>query len=470
MLKEDNIVRFKDSKRQSFWSNFFHRQVNHLVSSQVVEDARIIDIGCGDGSLIAACRPALAVGIETDPALIAVARQHNSDFEYLQSHVEDVGVTPLTEPDYVLLSMVLDEVYDVSRVLEKVSEWSTPTTRTVVVTYNRLWKPLLLLAEALRLKTVNSSENYIPWAQLENILETSGFEITKRIDGVLFPVRIPLVSRFVNRWIAPLPLIRHFCLIRVTTVRKKFPLQAPPQSVSIIVAARNEAGNIAEIIRRVPQLAPIQELIFVEGGSTDETWQVIQAAVNSSSPQSFQSLIALQQTGKGKGDAVRAGFAIATGEILMILDADLSVPPEELHRFVEAISGDACEFANGSRLVYPMDEKAMRFLNILGNKFFAQAFEYLLGQPVGDTLCGTKVLRRSDYERISNNRKTFGDFDPFGDFDLLFGASKLSLRIRDIPVHYKERTYGTTNISRFSHGLLLVRMCALAAKKLKFVG
>jgi glycosyltransferase involved in cell wall biosynthesis len=243
-----------------------------------------------------------------------------------------------------------------------------------------------------------------------------------------------------------------------------------PASVSIVIAARNEQGNIAELVRRVPQLAASQELIFVEGGSSDDTWLEIQKAISDYSGNPEQRLIALQQTGKGKGDAVRCGFDVASGEVLMILDADLSVEPEELFKFVQALSDDRCEFANGSRLVYPMDNKAMRFLNILGNKFFAMLFKYLLGQPVGDTLCGTKVLRKSDYERIISNRHELGDFDPFGDFDLLFGASKLGLRIRDVPIHYKERTYGETNISRFSHGLLLIKMCRVAAMKLKFIG
>ena len=181
-------------------------------------------------------------------------------------------------------------------------------------------------------------------------------------------------------------------------------------------------------------------------------------------------MLALQQSGSGKGDAVRAGFALAQGDILMILDADISVPPEELPRFYEALTKDVCEFANGSRLVYPMEDKAMRFLNILGNKIFGVMFTFLLGQPVRDTLCGTKVLRRKDYERIAANRARFGELDPFGDFDLLFGASAQGMRVRDVPVHYKERRYGKTNISRFRHGLLLLRMSRLAAVKLKFVG
>jgi len=430
----------------------------------------VIDVGCADGSTIAACSPLQAVGIDIDSEVLGQSAEENGAIEWLASPVEAVHAAPLEGPDYVILSMVLDEVYDAQPVLQQVHEWSEPDTRVVVVTYSRLWQPLLRLAEFLRLKVKKPHESYLPRQEVENLLELAGFETTKRQDGVLLPVWIPLVSRFANRWLAPLPLLRSLCLIRVTVARPVRLREADVESVSVVIAARNEAGHIRELVDRIPRLAPRQEVIFVEGGSTDDTWDKIQEEVQRPSKCEGETVIALKQTGKGKGDAVRAGFAAASGDVLMILDADISVPPEELPRFVQALGSDACEFANGSRLVYPMEEKAMRFLNILGNKFFGSLFTFLLGQPVRDTLCGTKVLWREDYERIAANRTRLGDFDPFGDFDLLFGASALGLRIRDIPVHYKERTYGETNISRFRHGLMLIRMASFAATKIKFVG
>jgi hypothetical protein len=451
-------------------NGYFHRLVDRLVASQIVPGSRVIDVGCADGSTLRASRPSAGVGIDLDPTALAKARGENGALGYFESPVEEVLESPLDSPDYVVLSMVLDEVYDIQTVLRQVHGWSDRQCRLVIVSYSRLWQPLLRLAELLRLKTRADGENYIPWVEVENMLALEGFEVTKRLDGILVPLHIPLLSTLANRWLAPLPVIRFFSLARVTVAR---PIIEPPErldSVSVIVAARNESGHIQELIDRVPIMAERQELIFVEGNSNDDTWDVIQRAVRDYSGDPRMTLSALQQPGKGKGDAVRAGFDAATGDILMILDADISVPPEELPRFVEALRDNTCEFANGSRLVYPMDAKAMRFLNLVGNKFFGYLFSYLLGQPVRDTLCGTKVLRRSDYERIAANRSVIGDFDPFGDFDLLFGASYLGLRIRDVPVHYKERTYGETNISRFSHGVLLLRMSAVAAAKLKFVG
>ncbi|MFM7890541.1 MAG: glycosyltransferase family 2 protein, partial [Actinomycetota bacterium] len=239
-------------------------------------------------------------------------------------------------------------------------------------------------------------------------------------------------------------------------------------SVSIVIAARNEAGNIEPLVRRIPQLAARQEVVFVEGGSSDDTWGAIQRVIAQPSS-SGTTIKAFKQQGKGKGDAVRLGFSESSGDILIILDADISVPPEELTRFIDLLRQNSCEFANGSRLVYPMEKQAMQFLNLIGNRLFGVAFTFLLGQPVRDTLCGTKALWATDYHRIANQRSYFGDFDPFGDFDLLFGAARLHLKIRDVPVHYKERVYGSTNISRFRHGVLLLRMTLVAARKLRFV-
>jgi glycosyltransferase involved in cell wall biosynthesis len=236
--------------------------------------------------------------------------------------------------------------------------------------------------------------------------------------------------------------------------------------VSVVVPARNEEGNIEGIFERVPKMGRETEIVFVEGHSKDATWPAILAARARHPEISSQ---AFQQAGIGKGDAMRLGFEKAKGEILMILDADLTVPPEDLPRFYDALVSRKGDFINGVRLVYPMEQQAMRLANLAGNKFFSAAFSWLLGQPVRDTLCGTKVLWKADYERIAANRKAFGDFDPFGDFDLLFGAAKLGLRIVDVPVRYRERTYGQTNIQRWRHGWLLLRMVGVAARRLKFV-
>ena len=237
-------------------------------------------------------------------------------------------------------------------------------------------------------------------------------------------------------------------------------------STSIIIPARNEEGNIKQAFERIQRIGKSTEIIFVEGNSSDNTAEEIDRQIKA---HPHQKAIHLVQSGKGKGDAVRLGFSKAKGDILMILDADLTMAPEDLPRFYEALSDGAGDFINGVRLVYPMEKQAMRFLNLLGNKAFTLIFSFLIGQPIKDTLCGTKVLWRRDYQKIADNRQYFGDFDPFGDYDLIFGATKLNLKIVDMPIRYRERTYGTTNIQRWKHGWLLLKMVLFAARRLKFI-
>lgn len=360
-----------------------------------------------------------------------------------------------------------EEVEDIYLELESLRNRLNRDTRIVVVSVNRLWKRLHRVIQ--RSRNSGSTTNWIPPMDLVNLFEQAQFELIEQRREVLAPVFVPIVSRLLNKWMSDVPLVRHFSLFNVLTFRPLGVSAPATPSVSIIVAARNEQGNIKSLVERLPRLAETQELIFVEGGSSDGTWNEISSFSKSpTSPYGFP-IRAYQQTGRGKGDAVRLGFQMATGDILIILDADLSVPPEELPRFIQLLVHDHCEFANGSRLVYQMDDKAMQFLNLVGNRVFGVLFTFLLGQQVRDTLCGTKALWAQDYQKIAAERHYFGDFDPFGDFDLLFGAARNGLKIRDVPVHYKERTYGSTNISRFRHGLLLIRMTAIAARRLRFI-
>ena len=269
-----------------------------------------------------------------------------------------------------------------------------------------------------------------------------------------------------NRVLAKIAPFRWFDMTNFLVARPAAVKSMRLPLVSVIVAARNESGHVDELMARIPEMGAGTEIVFVEGNSTDDTFAAIQRAIAANPHRNCKLL---KQSGKGKGDAVRAGFAAAGGDLLMILDADITVPPEDLPRFYEVLLSGRGEFANGVRLVYPMQDQAMRFANLVGNKFFAWAFSWLLGQPIRDTLCGTKVMWRADYERIAANRKYFGEFDPFGDFDLLFGAAKLNLKILEVPIRYRARRYGETNISRWRHGVVLLRMVLFAARRIKFV-
>lgn len=370
-------------------------------------------------------------------------------------------------PEYILLNGNIHYERDLQSFMEKLHLACNASTRLVFTYYSALWKPLFKLATSLGLRQKTMEENWITHHDIANILVLSDFETVSSESKIIIPFYIPFISNFVNRYIAPLPFFRSLCIVNILVARPMSRRKNNKLSVSVVVPARNEAGNIEAIIKRLPKMGPDDELIFVEGNSTDNTWEVINDVYVRYADK--MNIKIARQDGKGKGDAVRKGFMLASKEILMILDADMTVPPETLPMFYKGIVEDKGEFMNGSRLVYPMEKEAMRFFNILGNKFFAMAFSFVLGQKFKDTLCGTKVLTKENYKRIAANREFFGDFDPFGDFDLIFGAARLNLKIREVPISYKERTYGSTNISRWTHGLILLQMLIYAARKIRFV-
>jgi SAM-dependent methyltransferase len=451
----------------------YHRRLTRIYRFLVPPGRRVLDLGCGRGDLLAALQPSRGVGIDFSPEMIELARQAHPSLEF---HLADAHRPQVEGPfDVIILSDLVNELWDVQATLSALAPLCTPRTRIIINTYSRLWDWPLALASRLNLAKPTLRQNWLTVHDIDNMLQLAGFETLRAWPEVLCPLDIPVVAPFCNRFLARLWPFKHLCLANFIVARPWHGHPArDPQSeqtarapiVSVIVPARNESGNIEAIFARTPEMGAGTELIFVEGHSRDDTYQAIERAI-AANPRRQAKL--LKQPGKGKADAVRAGFVAASGDILMILDADLTVPPEQLPRFVDAIQSGAGDFINGVRLVYPMEGAAMRPLNLAGNKFFGMAFSWLLGQHIRDTLCGTKVLRREDYELIAANRAYFGDFDPFGDFDLLFGASRLGLKIVDLPIRYRERTYGSTNISRFRHGLLLFRMVGYAALRLKFI-
>lgn len=371
--------------------------------------------------------------------------------------------------DYVILSDLVNDLWDVQTAIERIAPVCEPGARIIINSYSRLWELPLSAASGLHLANPVIQQNWLTVADLRNILYLAGFEPIRNWEEILLPLRLPLIDRLSNSYLVRLPLFRLAALTNFIIARPypsvRLVKSKSDSLVSVVIPARNEAGNIADIFRRVPEMGSGTELIFVEGNSSDDTYATIEKAI-ASNPDRKSKL--LKQTGKGKGDAVRKGFSNSAGNVLMILDADLTMPPEDLPRYYEALHSGKGEFVNGVRLVYPMEREAMRFFNFLANKFFSIAFSWLLGQQVKDTLCGTKVLRKIDYDTIADNREYFGDFDPFGDFDLLFGAAKLNLKFVDIPIRYAERTYGQTNIARWRHGLLLLRMMVFALRRIKF--
>ena len=435
----------------------------HYYNLLIPADASVLEIGCGSGELLAQVRAARKTGLDLSATQIAAARQRvpGAEFFVQAGELVDLGERRF---DVIIISDTLNLAADVQHLLERLHLVAHPGTRLLINFQNSLWRPLLSLARLLGLKAAQPQNSWLASSDVLNLLQLAGWSAVCRQGRILVPFSALGLGPLVNRWLAP--LLQWFALTIFIVARPERAGPARALTVSVVIPARNEAGNIAAAVARTADMGAGTELIFVEGHSRDDTWAQIQkvAAANPS-----RKIKILQQTGKGKGDAVRAGFAVATGDILMILDADLTMPPEDLPKFYDVLASGRAEFANGVRLVYPMDEKAMQFLNLCANKAFGLIFTWLLGQPVKDTLCGTKVLSRAHYDSIAANRAYFGDFDPFGDFDLLFGAAKLNLKIADVPIRYRERTYGTTNIQRWKHGVLLLRMVLFAARKVKFV-
>ena len=450
-------LRLRESER------YYHQLLKRYYAFLVPPGQRVLEVGCGLGDLLAATHPARAVGLDFSPAVVDLARKRHPQFEFAVA--DDLELATNEKFDYLLLSDLVNDLPDVQALLTRLQEVSHDGTRLVVNFFNNLWRPVLSLAEKIGAKAPTLPQNWLSSGDMKNLLHLAEWEVIKQDTRILWPLRTPLLAQLANRWLAP--LLRPLCLTVFLVAR---PRPRQPQDrhyrCTVVIPARNEAGNIQAAVERTPEMGLGTELIFIEGGSTDNTWEEIQR-VKAKYPK--RDIKILKQQGKGKGSAVREAFAVASGDLLFILDADLTMPPEQLPKFYEVARSGTADFVNGVRLVYPMEQEAMRFFNMVANRFFGSAFTWLLGQPIKDTLCGTKVLFRNDYEAIARHRSYFGDFDPFGDFDLLFGAAKLNLRILDLPIRYQARSYGETNIQRWRHGLLLLRMTAFAATRLKFI-
>jgi SAM-dependent methyltransferase len=469
-LTKDEKIRFFDSiaaQREQYRERgaYYHIELEKYLRFLIPHNSSVIEIGCGIGKTLAALNPSRGLGIDISPKMVEIAREK---FPHLQFEVGDVESLHIEEKfDYVLMDGTIGNVDDIQLAFKELRKICKPETRLIIVYYNYLWEPALKLAESLGLRMKHLLQHWLSLDDIANLLYLNDFEVVKKGYHCLMPVNIPLISTFLNRIMRNMPLFWKLSLNEVIVARPMEKRKSPEEvSCSVIVPCRNERGNIEQAVLRTPDMGKHTEIIYVEGNSQDGTLEECNR-VRDKYPE--KEITVLVQDGKGKGDAVRKGFAHAKNDVFMILDADLTVPPEDLPKFFEAIASGKGEFINGSRLVYQMEKEAMRFLNLLGNKFFSKAFTYLLEQRIRDTLCGTKVLWKEDYDKIQSGRDYFGNFDPFGDFDLLFGASKLNLKIVEIPIRYRERTYGRTQISRFRHGILLIKMTIFAMKKIKFI-
>ncbi|HEY4845625.1 MAG TPA: glycosyltransferase [Candidatus Dormibacteraeota bacterium] len=460
----------------------YHDYLEHALRALVPPGRSVLEIGCGTGNLLHALQPARGVGIDLSPAMVDLSRQKYPEMRFEVQDAETVeGDGPF---DVIVASDLIGELLDVAAMLERLHALSSAETRVILTFHNPALEGMLRVAQRIGLTMPPSRQNWIGPNDVTGLLELSDLTVERVRTGLLLPALLPGLNRMADAVPASAPLIGYLNAVNIIVARPQRPRpKLWPLSCSVIVPCRNEVGNIEAAVSRMPSMGSHTEIVFVDGASTDGTCERIEEmrrrfagakdirlihqvpgpqlmAPASVAPDAPVAMLKL-----GKGDAVRKGFEAARGDVLMILDADLTVPPEDLPRFFNAIAAGKAEFVNGSRLLYPMEERAMKFVNYLGNKLFSSLFTWMLGQRIRDTLCGTKALRREAYERIAGGRAYFGDFDPFGDFDLLFGAARLGLRIVDVPVRYRRRRNGVTKVRVVRHGLLLMAMSLVAFRK-----
>jgi glycosyltransferase involved in cell wall biosynthesis/SAM-dependent methyltransferase len=455
-------------------NRYYYRQLEQLCQARLQQGLRVLELGCGTGELLAALQPAAGFGLDFSGGML---RQAHARYPSLRLVQADAEALPLAGPfDAILLSDLVGHLDDIQQTLVDLRRLCHADTRLLLTYYNFLWEPILRVGERIGLKMPVPQQNWLSDQDLRNLLDLAGFALVETGHAALLPVKVPGLSRLANEALAERPGWRALALVHFYVTRLR-PMPPPrPATCSVIVPCRNEVDNIEGCVERIPALGAHTEIVFVDGASTDGTREKILEQIERWQGQKDIQLIdqlagqvapGVKMLPQGKGDAVRQGFAAAKGDILIILDADLTVPPEDLPKFFEPLARGQAEFVNGTRLVYPLENEAMPAFNFLGNKFFSLAFTWLLGQPIRDTLCGTKALWKRDYERIAAGRAYFGDFDPFGDFDLLFGAARLGLKFAEVPVRYRRRVAGLSKVRLVQHGWLLVRMSLVALRQFK---
>ena len=457
-----------DRERWIGRNSYYYDDERRFMRFLVAEGKKVLELGCGNGQLLAALAPSVGVGVDISPEMIKLAADAYPELEFVVGDMEDERTIAALDDtfDVIILSDAVGYLEDCQRTFALIQSLCHNDTRLIVSYFSQGWRPLLKLAEMLRLKMPQPTQNWLNPDDINNLLAIEGFEPIKWEWRQLLPRYLGGLGPFTNRYLGTLPILRRCSLRHYVVARSLRDVAMDRPSASIVIPCRNESGNVEAAMRRLPLFCPDLEIVFVEGHSKDDTVEAIRRVI-AANPDRDIKLV--HQDGRGKADAVRKGFDVARGDILIILDADLTVAPEDMGKFYDVIASGKGNYVHGTRLVYALEPESMRFLNVLANHVFARLFSWLLNQRITDTLCGTKALSADHYRELVERRAYFGDFDPYGDFDLIFGAAKLNLKMVEIPVRYADRSYGTTQISRFKDGVLLTRMVLFAFRKLKAV-
>ena len=468
----DNLRTFYNSiarNRRKYYNRnrFYHRSILKYFSMCIPRNSRILELGCATGDLIGNLHPSQGIGVDISDEMIAIAREKYPSVQFVCENAENFTTEMVF--DYIILSGIAGSIENIQELLEKAQKWSTTDTRIFIDFYNPLWYPLIKIGEKTGLKMPEMTRNWLSVDDLENFLYISGYQVIKRKYLMFFPKYIPVITYILNKFIGNLPLIRRLSLNNIVIARPARALSNPEDKrCSVVITCRDEEGNIEGLVTRMPRMGSNTEIIFVEGHSKDNTVAGIEEMIRKYPDKDIKML---KQKGIGQGDAFRYGFDEALGDFVIWLEADLTTPPEEAIHFWNAYINNQGEYINGSRFIYKMERSAMPLFNFLGNRFFGILFTVLLKQRFTDTLCGFKAISKKNYIRIREQIDFFGDFDPFGDFELIFGTIKNNLKVAEIPVHYQPRQYGESKAygqSFFSftkHGWLLIRMSFIAFKK-----
>jgi SAM-dependent methyltransferase len=454
--QQDSVAERRDDWIRS--NRYYYDRLRRLLRFIVEPHRRVLDVRCETGHFLAAVEPVRGVGVEIGQEMVKQARGRYPSLEFIQSDPEELNLDE--EFDYVLFNHIFDTV-DILRVLVQIKRHCTRDTRLIVISYNQLWQPILELASKVGLRSRFVEPSWVSEYDIRGFLNLAGFRTIRTHRLILIPKKIPLLSHLLNEYVAKLPGVRRLCMMQLIVARPQpQPERDQDVSVSVVVPCRNEHGNIEPAVERIPEMGIKTEIIFCDDKSIDGTAEEVRR-MQALYPNRDIRLV--EGPGICKAENVWTGFRAARGDVLMILDADLAVMPEELQDFLRTLVSHQGEFINGSRLVYPMQDNAMKFANMVGNKFFGLAFSFLFDQRIKDTLCGTKVLWRRDWLRMERFLGRWGIKDLWGDYELLFGASRLHLEIVEVPVHYQERIHGVTKMTKvFLNGVRMLRICVHA--------
>src|SRR3989338_2088423 len=442
-----NIV----AEKYEYWRNknlYYHNEITRFYKDIIPKNKNILEVGSADGYLLNELCPNRGVGVDISAQMIDIARKKFPHLNFVNSSIENYSY--VHSFDYIVLSNILEFVSDLYIFFSAMASKASPKTKMIITSINPLWEPAMKLATRLKMRIPVQMKNFVTSKDIENMLNISGWEVIESNYRMFSPVKIPLISFFLNKLIPRLPVLKNLCIIQFIIAKPKQLFTIDHSlSCSVIIPCHNEEGNIEECIDRIPSLGSFTEVVVVDDGSNDKTATLVK---NIQSGKKRVRLISYTPN-KGKGHAVKTGFESATGDILIILDADMAVLPEELSKFYMVLASSQAEFINGTRMLYDMAPGAMKFINYLGNKIFGIILSFIIGQRNTDTLCGTKAFYNSDYMNFKMRRC------PWGDFDLLFEAARMKLKTVEMPVHYFPRREGRSKMKAFKHGLMLLKMC-----------